>query len=244
MVLEPTLTQIRQALEEAVVGRRASVDSVARALHCSASTIHRRLNRRGTSFAAERAAIQAGLAFDLITRGCRISTVAGRVGVSSDHLCVIVRKAYGLTPRQLQRITRLARRLGEEPRTRQELAQFERDDALMQSLLAPIDADHPLAGWAKGLVLLGDRPEYYDVEFMRRLKEQEARRRVTAQQIADFQVVAGLSEEECRATPEEMDLLHEEAAHRAETMRWRSRQLRDARKHLRAYSRPARRGPT
>src|SRR5689334_1104701 len=108
MRCEPTFDAIRDALAEGVAERRMPVDAIATRLHCSPSTIHRRLRRCGTTFAAVRGSIQVRRAFERLTTGDRVSLAAASVGVSTDHLGVMMRRSYGLTPRRIKEIAVLA----------------------------------------------------------------------------------------------------------------------------------------
>lgn len=236
--LEPTFAAIQQALHEGVTERRTSVGAIAARLHSSPSTVHRRLRRHHTTFAVERNTVRAQQAFELLTAGYPASIAAARVGVSTDHLCVVMRRAYGVTPRRIRQIVRLAGALRAQPETREQLAQFERNDAQLQVLLDPIGPGHPLAGWAKKLVVLGHRPEYYEPGFLLSLREREARQRIGQQHAADAERVAGLTEQECRATPIDVNYLLFKRDQERQNMRWRRRQLRDARRRVAAYARP------
>lgn len=225
---KPTFAAIQQALQDGVLDGRMSVEAFSARLYCSPSTLHRRLRRRGTTFAAERSAVRVARAFELLNDGHALSISAARVGVRPDYLCVMMRRWYGLTPRRIQQIVRLAQELRRQPQTRKELAQFGRNDARLQVLLDPIGASHPLAGWAKELVVLGDHPEYGEPEFLTGLREVEGRLRLRRQHQADAERVAGLSEEEC-AMPVDVEYLLLKVEHAQQHMRWRSRQLRTAR---------------
>jgi AraC-like DNA-binding protein len=235
--LQPTAAAITQALREGLEERRSlSVEAIAHRLSCSPSTVHRRLRRRGTTFVAQRRAVQLHLALGLITSGYAPSVAARRVGVSSDHLGVMMRKTYGLGPRQLGEIARLADDLRQSPRTRQELVAYGRKDVRLQRLLEPIGPGHPLLDWARELVVLGNHPEFYEHEFLQKLREEESRQRVRAQHRFDAEMVAGLCEEERLTAADDGELLAFSAEQARLNMQWRSRQLRHARRNLRVYS--------
>jgi hypothetical protein len=93
--------------------------------------------------------------------------------VTPDHLRVILKGAYGYTPRTISLIARVARRLEEEPSTRRDLEAAQRDDLLLQELLSDIGAGHPLNDWAKRLVLLGHHPERETAEYLSELRKRE-----------------------------------------------------------------------
>jgi AraC-like DNA-binding protein len=242
MVSQPTFAEIRQAVRHGVAQGRMSVDAIARRLHCSTSTLHRRLRRHNTTFSEQRTEARLELAFHLLTSGYGAAFAASKVGVTRDYLGVMMRRSYGLSPREIQWAVRLAEGLRQQPRTRQELASFRRNDEQLATLLDQVDARHPLAAWAKELVVLGHRPEYDEREFMRELREEEARRRLEAQHEADAAAVASLDETECRTTAPDFGYLRAEAEHNRERLRWRRRQLRKARSGVAAPASRSARG--
>lgn len=220
----PTLKEIRSALQ-GVGGTRLSAPGLGRRLHCSESTLHRRLRERGTSLVVERNKIRASQAFALLGVGYSVSQVAMRVGVSADHLRAIMLRTFGWTPAKIKRAAELAAALEVEPRTRSALAAIERRDCLLQEHLAEIGADHPLAAWAKELVLRGYHPERENAAFARELRERERAAYLEKQERRDAEVVMSMSIQELF---KEIDVEHllVQREHQAENMRWRANQLR------------------
>lgn len=230
------LSQIHGVLRNGRDGPKLSERQVAERLFCSESTLRRRLRQNGTTFSRERNAVRAQVAFDLLQRQNPAYHVARRVGVTADHLGVIMRQAYGLSPRRISLIARVADRLREEPSSLREFEAAQRDDVLLQELLADIDACHPLGAWAKGLVTLGFHPERETVEYRNELRKreraafEEKRHRVEAEVVMTFSFEE-LSEIDFGALLEEK---HHSRAHMLHAVR--KRRERVAKK--RAASRP------
>lgn len=219
----PTLREIRRTLQSPD-GTRLSAPRLGRRLHCSESTLRRRLRELGTTLVAERNRIRASQAFAPLGAGYPVSQAAMRVGVSTDHLRAIMLHAYGWTPAKIKRAVELAAALEAEPRTRSESAAVKRRDHLLQEHLAEIGADHPLAAWAKRLVLRGYHPERENAAFAKELRERERAIYLERQERRDAEVVMSLSVEELKEIDVEHLLVQRE--HEAENMRWRANQLR------------------
>jgi AraC-like DNA-binding protein len=197
---------------------------LARRLHCSESTLHRRLREQGISLVAERNKIRARRAFALLGEGYPVSQAARRVGVSTDHLRAIMLRAYRWTPAKIKRALELAAALESEPRARSDLAAAKRRDQLLQEHLAEIGADHPLGPWAKKLVLCGYHPEREKAAFAKELRERERAAYLEKRERMEAEVVMQLPVEEL----DEIDVEHllVQREHEAEGMRWRANQLR------------------
>jgi AraC-like DNA-binding protein len=177
MHCRPTISEIRVALETGITCRRLTDEDIATSLCCSVRTLHRRLSQHDTTFTAERRNVQAEGALRLLQAGASVRRVADTVSLTPDHLRVVVREAYQMTPSEIERIVWLAKQLRRDPSTLQALADFRRADAALQEALAPIRPSHPLLGWARSIVLLGDRPEFRTSEFIATLRANEMRAR-------------------------------------------------------------------
>jgi AraC-like DNA-binding protein len=225
-VLTPTLREVREVLEE-VDGTRLSAPRLGRRLHCSESTLQRRLREQGTSLVAERNKIRASRAFALLGEPYPVSQAARRVGVSTDHLRAIILSVYRWTPAKIKRAAELAAALETEPCTRSKLAAAQRRDQMLQRHLAEIGADHPLASWAKGLVLRGYHPERESAAFAKELRERERAAYLEKRERSEAEVVMSLSVEEL----DEIDVEHllVQREYETERVHWRANQLRHQR---------------
>lgn len=170
-----------------------SAGQLARRLFCSESTLRRRLRKHGTTFVRERNVIRAQDAFEFLAQGHSAEATARRVGVTRDYLRVIMLQGYGYAPRKLGRIVELARRLMDEPQTLRAVEAAKRDDLALQELLGEIGPNHPLSGWAKGLVTLGYHPERDTPEYLEELRNRERAAYIRRQHREDAQAVMGLS---------------------------------------------------
>jgi len=121
----------------------------------------------------------------MLKEGAPVRRAADGAGLTPDHLRIVVREAFWMTPCEIREIAWLARNLRREPSTHDELAAFRRTDHALQERLAPIGADHPMVSWARAIVLLGDRPEYDTPEFAAKLRASEAAGRRRRRDAAD-----------------------------------------------------------
>jgi AraC-like DNA-binding protein len=160
----------------------------------SRATLQRVLAAERTSFKIVRRRVQLDIALERLTAGDAASAVVREIGVTPDHLCVLVREATGLTPRDIIRARHLAdivtrwKRHGPpvawSRRYREHRRQWRRVDEELQRLLADLGPSHPLADWAKQLLVAADRPDfrtqpYRDLLREERRKEDEQRDEMT-----------------------------------------------------------------
>jgi AraC-like DNA-binding protein len=166
----PTFLQVQAALRAALPCGKKSIDDVAQLLFVSTSTLQRVLADSRLDFTQLRKEVQVEVALELLTQGKSARTVAAEVGLSRDHLCVLVRRATDLTPSQIIRATKLDakvrrwRKYGPppygSPLYREQFRQWQEIDAGLQALFADLSADHPLATWAKKLLVGVARPDF------------------------------------------------------------------------------------
>lgn len=220
------LSQVREALREEN-GPTLSAPGLAKRLFCSESTLHRKLRKDGTSFSKERNLARARVALVLLRRGYPVEQAGRRVGVTPDHLRVVMQDIYGISPERIKLAEAVARRLLVEPKNRQELIRAKRDDRLLQELLEDIGPAHPLNGWARGLVLSGHHPERDTVAYQEELREKERAAYARKRDQEEAEVVMAMSIDEL----DQIDVggLLAERDHRADHMRWRANQLRRTR---------------
>jgi len=184
-VAEIEQAHIREAIERALASGRTRIDDVAQLLLTSKSTLQRRLKAHRTTFTKLRREVQLHTALRLLTSGRSVARVAEEVALSPDHLCVVVREATELTPRQINRAARLADRLrrweahvpvafGTQIYQRR-LREWKRIDAELFDLLGDLGPDHPLVAWANELLELSARPDYRRKAYRDRLRAESRR---------------------------------------------------------------------
>jgi len=166
----PTVPEVQTVLRDALACGKKSIDDVAQILFVSTSTLQRLLADAGTGFTELRKEVQIQIALELLTQGRSARAVAGEVSLTPDHLCVLVRSATDLTPAQIIRASKLAakvrrwRRYGPppygSPLYRRQLCEWQEIDAFLQGLLVDLGAHHPLATWAKRLLVDAARPDF------------------------------------------------------------------------------------
>jgi AraC-like DNA-binding protein len=169
------------------------LDDVAADLFVGKSTLQRRLAEQGTTYSEQRRQVQILVALELLTQGRSVRTAAMSVGLSADHLCVLVTQYAHLKPRQIVRACELASRVRRwrrsvPPRSGTKLyfKQLERWKAIdieLQALLAGLEKDHPLAGWAQKVRRDAQRPDFRRRRYRGRVRA--ARRREDAQRAAE-----------------------------------------------------------
>lgn len=220
-MLPPTIDEIRNQLR-AAEGNFISARRLAQVLHCSESTLHRRLRARRTNLPALRNEIRAQAAFELLSGGASVSEAARKVRVSPDQLRSIVVDVYKWKPGKIKRAVELAGALTVEPTSRRNLALLKRRDEELVALLSELGAGHPLASWAKSIVTAGDHPEREYADYQKVLRAREKRAYRERRDRNDAHVVMQMP----IAKLDEIDVeqLLAEKAHAEEMMRWRSSQ--------------------
>jgi AraC-like DNA-binding protein len=171
----PDPDEIEDAIREAFTYGRTSIDDVAQILTVSRSTVERALAESGrskepTDFTSLRRKVRLKIGLPLLTNGESVRSVAEKVCLSPDHLTVIVREETGLTPRQIIRAACLRKRIEDWKREgplrqgttlyRMRLRAWDRIDAELTNLLGDLGPSHPLARWAKQLLVNLERPDY------------------------------------------------------------------------------------
>jgi len=190
------VTDVRAILREDSNGLRMSARRLAQRLYSSETTLRRKLRAAGTSLTHERSLARAEIALPLLQRGKSVKRVADRVGISPDHLRVTLESIYGLHPSTVQHVGRLVRTLEGEPRSLRALERAQEKDRLLQDLLADIGPDHPLASWARNLILVGYHPERESAKYRERLRVQEREAYLRARDQRDAEVVMAMADEE------------------------------------------------
>lgn len=215
--------EVRAALREDD-GLRLGAEQIARRLHCSASTLRRRLKTEQTSFTRERRAARAEAALEILKSGYPVEQAARRVGLSPDHMRHVLVEAYGFSPSRVKQMVAIALRLRDEPESRAQLEQARRDDELLGKLIGDLGATHPLYPWAKELIVLGYHPERESASYQEELKEKERQAYIRRRQRLDAAVVSGMAVEDL----EELDVkgLLMEKEYRQGQMHWRANQRR------------------
>jgi AraC-like DNA-binding protein len=180
----PSAEDVRNAIGRALARGLRSTDDVAQLLHVSRSTLERGLQDEGVEFKQLRRDVQLEIALELLTSGASAAHTATEVCVTRDHLCVIVRAHTGLTPYQLIRAVKLAEKVGRWQEQgppaygsawyRAQFDQWRAIDDELQRLFGDLGPDHPLADWAKKLLLAVERPDYRRAPHRARLRSRRA----------------------------------------------------------------------
>ena len=120
---------------------------------------------------------------EALTEGRSVLASARRALVDPDHLCVLVREATGLTPAQISRARTLASRIEGyrsqgPPRSgsslyRRQSREWQRIDRELDRLLGDLEADNPLADWAKAIVVNATRPDFRRQPYRDRVRAQK-----------------------------------------------------------------------
>jgi AraC-like DNA-binding protein len=164
--------------------RPLTLPSIAADLHCSRSTIQRVLSSGGTTYTEELFKARRALAAMAIGDGGSASQAARRVGLTPDHLRVLLIKRFGIGPAGLQRCLRTERLLRSWTRHppaahtrlyRARLGAWKGRRAQLQLYLDAIPAKSPLRGWADRLLAASTRPDFRTREH-RSTKGEERRR--------------------------------------------------------------------
>ena len=171
----PEPDEIEEAICEAFTYGRTSADDVAQILAVSRSTIERALaepvgSRKPTDFTSLRRQARLKIGLPLLMNGESVRSIAEEVCLSPDHLTVIIREETGLTPKQIIRAARLGKKIEAWKREgpvhqgttlyRMRLREWDRIDTELTNLLGDLGALHPLAQWAKRLLVNLERPDY------------------------------------------------------------------------------------
>lgn len=171
----PEPDEIEDAIREAFTYGRIRIDDIAQILAVSRSTVERALaepadSKNPTDFTALRRIVRLKISLPLLTNGESVRSVAEKVCLCPDHLTVIVRGETGLTPRQIIRAARLGKKIEDWKREgplrqntalyRTRLRAWDRIDTELTNLLGDLGPSHPLARWAKRLLVDLERPDY------------------------------------------------------------------------------------
>lgn len=162
------------------------VNEVADRLYVSKGTLQRALAREGVTFSELRRQMQIDVAIERLTRGATCASAASHVGLSRDHLCKLVSKHTGLTPREIVRMRQLAeratnwRRLA-PPRANswlyvEQRRRWQKIETQMRRLVAKAPKESPLAEWAQGRLRATRRPDYRTAHYRRRVLAERDRR--------------------------------------------------------------------
>jgi methylphosphotriester-DNA--protein-cysteine methyltransferase len=167
----PSPGEIRVAIHESLAQGRRRIEDVAQILCCSKSTLQRvLLAAEEPSFTEIRQEAQVRIALEHLTDGRPVWLAADRAAVSADHLRVIVKETTGLTPQQIVRAAEMSATLrrwrAQGPprfgswRYREQMQRWQKIDSQLQGLLADLEASHPLANWAKQVLVEAQRPDF------------------------------------------------------------------------------------
>lgn len=184
----PSLSRIRESIVANVARDALTIYDIAGAVNSSRSQVQRVLAAADTSYTEllRRARIEVALR-ELVAKRHSARRAAAEAGITRDHLCVLLKSDLGLSTRQILRARDLEDRIDRWRREVPPLAgtklyyrrrrQWLRTDAELRKLLEDLDSDHPLAGWAKQLLVAAARPDYrrgpYRQEIQRRRREAE-----------------------------------------------------------------------
>lgn len=191
----PSAETARSAIRKALARGRRSPEDVAQLLYVSRSTLERGLQDEGLKFKQLRREEQLKIAIELLTAGTPAAHVADEVCMTRDHLRVTVREHTGRAPNQIIRAARLAdkargwSRYGPpafgSARYRRQFHEWKAIDAELQRLLADLGHTHPLAAWAKKLLVAAHRPDFRQRPHRARLRERQAREAAASQERLD-----------------------------------------------------------
>ena len=171
----PAPEEVEDAIREAFSYGRTSIEDIAQILTVSRSTVERALtgtvgSRQSTDFTSLRRKVRLKIGLPLLTHGESVGSVAEKVCLCPDHLTVIVREETGLTPKQIIRASRLGQKIERWKREgplrqgttlyRLRLREWDRIDVQLSDLLGDLGPSHPLAHWAKQLLVDLERPDY------------------------------------------------------------------------------------
>jgi hypothetical protein len=121
----------------------------------------------------------------LIKERKSVAATAGAVGVSPDHLRVLLKPVTTISPGALRRAVTLHDRLVRwrrqippafgSPWYREQRAAWARTERELQRLLRPIPSNSPLRKWADAALELAQRPDYREKPHRERLREARLR---------------------------------------------------------------------
>jgi len=165
----PSVPDIEAAIRAALARGHKRIDDVAQILLVSRSTLERAIPE-GSSFTMLRRKTQLELALIRLKRGERAQLVAEAVCLSPDRLRIMIRDETGLTPRQITYAAQALKKVETwksagpiSPGTtfyRERLRRWDRIDREVTALVGDFNATHPLADWAKQLLLAIERPDF------------------------------------------------------------------------------------
>jgi len=188
---KPTPGDIQEAIAAALARGRRSLADVAQILCVSPSTLQRSLAEQETDFTSLRREIQVRVALKHLTAGVPAWRVAQEVGLSHDHLRVIIKAATGLTPLEILTAARISATLRRWRSSgppaygswlyRRQFEQWQKFDTQLQKMFEELGPAHPLANWAKEVLLAANRPDFrkqpYRDQHRRIAKRQDAQLR-------------------------------------------------------------------
>jgi AraC-like DNA-binding protein len=165
-------TAIRDALRDCAVRPDAhplTIVAIANDLSFSRSSVQRNLAEASTTFTAELRAARARAAVRAIYAGATVAEAAARVGLTPDHLRVVLLQEYGIAPGALRHCLRIARKLNSWRRTPERsgsslywrrLRDWRSFDVQLHRYFDPIPTTSALRSWADGVLAAAARPDY------------------------------------------------------------------------------------
>lgn len=183
----PDLVDVERAIRHSLASGRSGIVDVAQIASTSTSTLQRALADRGTCFSVLRRRVRVNIALRLLTNGKSLRLAASEVALTPDHLSVILKEETGLCPRQIIRATELRNRVARwqkqgppsygSPLYYRQRREWQQIDAELTALLADLSATHPLAKWAKALLVGIERPDYRKQPYRDDLRSRRRRER-------------------------------------------------------------------
>lgn len=166
----PDLVDIERAVRQALASGRSGIADVAQITSTSTNTLQRALADNDTRFVDLRRSVQVKIALRLLTSGGSLRRASSEVVLSPDHLSVVIKNETGLCPRQIIRAAELSRRVARwrkqappsygSPLYHRRRREWQQIDEELTTLLGDLSASHPLAKWAKALLVGIERPDY------------------------------------------------------------------------------------
>lgn len=181
-----TADEVRRQIEARIRYPRLSTSDVAYVLDCSRSAVQRALSKESTTFGTELQAVREDRARTaLVLEKRTVSAAAAQVGVTPDHLRVLLKPIWGVNPGDVRRVVILLQRIRSWRRAAPPAArtqayrtwrrEWDLATAEISRLLEPVRADCKLRGWADSAQAYSRRPDFRREPY-RGLVE-EARRR-------------------------------------------------------------------
>lgn len=166
--------------------RPLTLPSIAVDLHSSRSTVQRVLAAAGTTYTDELFRARTVLAVMAMGDGVAAGMAARRVGLTPDHLRVVLMRRFGIGPAGLQRCLRTERLLRSWARHppaahtrlyRARLGAWRGRRAQLRRYLDPIPSDSPLRPWADRLLAASERPDFRTRQHRRAARDERRRER-------------------------------------------------------------------